>query len=225
MSQENTEIQNQSSDRTFTQAEVEEAIKKRVEAANRLREEERRAHEEKMKEMERKMLEMQQKNKQESGEPAASAAANNASNDAYYDNMISQDELPQILAMEQKKQELQKKLNQAEQEDPEFAELVKKGNPIPGPIVSAVGELDNGPALLKHLLKDKRDHQLMMAAAQSTPYEWQKFLIDLTDKVDANIKKPHASEYEEVPDMRHMGETGDDFDMQSYVKKKVGKSR
>ncbi len=125
----------------------------------------------------------------------------------------------QLKLIEKHKEEL----DNAIKEDKEFAELAKTGNSIPGELRFQTLYLDNAPAVLKHLLKSKKDHAYVMAAAEQNKAELIKALNYISDKVEEQIEKnkPHPSQFEPAPSLVDSGEGGEDFNLEDYAKKKL----
>lgn len=136
-------------------------------------------------------------------------------------------ELPGIIDYVQQEQNAQKqgdnfknKFQTARDADPELEELAKNGNSIPWQYQQNMVHLENSPAVLKHLLKDNKDHQLMIAAGSEGAASLVKMLNDLSTRLENADKGPRPPDYTPSANMSHLGESEQDFDMDEYVKSK-----
>ena len=108
------------------------------------------------------------------------------------------------------------KINEAKKEDSELGELLTKGNAIPPSMVQFLANQDhinNMPAVVKHLLKDKGDHAVYMSS--STPAEAINFINNLSNKLSLN-NQPKPSEFTPNPKLSDQSE--DNFNVIDYVK-------
>lgn len=115
--------------------------------------------------------------------------------------------------------ELDKNLTAARDKDPEFKELVEKGNRLHPEEVKLTAGLPNAPAVVKQLLKDRRDLNLYRAyIAEGNLRDVTSFLNDMSRKLESTEQKPHPSGYEPSPVLSESG--GDQEDTSEYISNK-----
>lgn len=139
---------------------------------------------------------------------------------------ISIEQLPELINMDRqnventkKMENFQKKIGEAVEKDQEFKKLVAESPQYLSPDqVMSTSHLPNAPDVLKHMLKDPRDYQLLQAAAQTSQAEMIRVLNEVSMKLEQRRNMPRPSEYEHIPQMGD-GE-GDDFDLDDYLKGK-----
>ncbi len=117
------------------------------------------------------------------------------------------------------------KLTDAQKKDPEFKQLIDAqhtpGNPhIPSTAWSAFEHLDNAPAVIKQLLKSKKDYALLTAS--STKQEAVKFINELSDRLENNQPTPHPSHFEPDPDISDVGDSQQPYSGVDRWKKRNG---
>lgn len=132
---------------------------------------------------------------------------------------IPPEAIPFIVEQQRKNVEFQQKMSDAIEKDQEFKKLSETGNAIPGFAISEMMHLDNAPAVIKHLLKDKKDHKLMEATIESgSKSDFIRFVNDLSSRLES--KKPHPSPYTPAPDVSDIGDSDQDFDIKGYIDSK-----
>lgn len=135
------------------------------------------------------------------------------------DQGVPRELIPGLIARENQKTQFVQNVGDALDKDQEFKKLWSTGNPIHASVLEAMHHLDNAPAVLKHLLKDKKDHRLMELSAEEGLTSFTKFINDLSTKLEANNQsKPHPSSYSPAPPLTNIGESDQDFDIEDYIK-------
>jgi chromosome segregation ATPase len=112
--------------------------------------------------------------------------------------------------------DLDKKLTDAREKDPEFKDLLEKGNKLYEEEVKLTAGIPNAPAVVKQLLKDRRDLNLYRAYISSGNLtDVISFLNDMSRKLESTEQKPHPSGYEPSPVLAES--SGDQEDTSDYI--------
>lgn len=161
-----------------------------------------------------------------SGAPAAAAASGDQQ------TRMTPEQAEKYYEAKQKLKKFDEQIMEAEKQDKEFAELVQKHTIPPeilNPILQFLGtdeSITNGPAVIKHLLKDKRANRLTIDKAQAAFASQdasilRSFLYDISDKVEKNTPKAKSSDFEPPADFSDVGESGSELDeMSDYISSK-----
>jgi predicted DNA binding CopG/RHH family protein len=137
-----------------------------------------------------------------------------------YQQGIPADQIPILVEREMTRASFKQKLDDALSKDEEFRKLAETGNPIPPEAMEAMTHLDNAPAVIKHLLKDKKDYQVAKLSASAGVLEYTKFINELSTRLESTASKPRPSPYSHVPNLSDVGESDQDWDMENYIKGK-----
>lgn len=201
---------------TYTKEEMQNAIRKRVDKANK----DKASMAAEIEAHKTALNEMQQ---------VAMAAQKNA---------VSPDELNQYMGIaqqqaqqkaeqasknavhQQNQQALTFKLEKAAKEDPEFETILsdpQNKNPDTARLLNALASMNYIPniaAVTKHLLKDEADGDIAKSASD---FELKRFVKELADKL--GVQKPDASAYEVQPVVQGSSNSTD-FDTMNYLRGK-----
>lgn len=117
------------------------------------------------------------------------------------------------------------KLKEAAEKDPEFKKLAgdevnpQSGNYLPNTadFLENFHHLPNAAAVIKHLKKNNKDYAVLTAINKKS--DLVDFLNKVSDKLENNQTAPRPPEYEPEPDLSNNGSSGQDFDLDDYVKK------
>lgn len=201
----------------FSKKEMEEMIKARVAKGaeeNRLRREENESLRKKLADLERKQEAGTATTDERSQLHTARTTENEASQQGYTKEQAEQMALHQMDIAD-----LDKKLTDARDKDPEFKDLLEKGNKIHVEEVKLTAGLPNAPAVVKQLLKDRRDLNLYRAyIAEGNLRDVTSFLNDLSRKLESTEQRPHPSGYDPAPVLSESG--GDQEDTSEYISSK-----
>lgn len=133
------------------------------------------------------------------------------------------------LKQEEKYNKFRETMKEAVTQDKEFAELVQKeGAAIPPEVLTLMSQDDdikNAPAVIKHLLVNKRSQKLMQdkligAIQRGDLSDFREYLYKVSDEVEAKSPKAQPSEFDPPPDFSDVGQSGDDFDSENYIASK-----
>lgn len=222
------ENKNTDATKTYTNEELQNIVRMRLKEENQKREEAYRTAEEERKKreaIEKRLLDLEKKNEKGTATQDEKieyqnsvAAAGQAKNDG-----IPPEAIPHIVEISNRNKKTTEQLNEAIEKDEEFKNLAEKGNPISGEEIYFIGQsVDNTPAVIKHLLKDKRDYDLFQIAKSNAQYDGglslKKLIYEFSDKLNADIKKPSPSGYTPAPDLSDTGAADQDFNDADYVK-------
>lgn len=202
----------------YSDEEVQEIMKKRVaqerKSSERAAEQERQKFEAKIAELEKKV----NAGTASMDEQAQHQKAKNTIEEGQQQG-LSPEQLQYQVQEQMKMQTLDQKFTEAKSKDPEFAKLWDEGNQINSAIFPAMAHLDKPEMVLKHLLKDKKAHNMMQLAASGGLRDFTQFIDDLEDKLMANSQNtPRPPNYPKIPDFSNAGDTDQDFDLEDYVK-------
>lgn len=131
---------------------------------------------------------------------------------------ISPAELPHILKAHQEQVSFNQKISDALEKDPEFKKLSTEGNFIDPAIITAMHHLDNAPAVLKLLLKDKKEHHLMNLNAQEGLVAFTRYINDLSTRLEEKSAKPRPPSFKAAPNLQNTGDSDQDWSEAEYIK-------
>jgi len=124
------------------------------------------------------------------------------------------------------------KLREAFEKDSEFKLLVQQNDAMPenqqlinkvqADLIVASG-IDNTAAVLKHLLKNKKDNQSFKLALAHARIDGGRslndFIFETSERLQSNVSRPRPNQFDIVPKVSDIG-TGDDFSESSYISEK-----
>ncbi len=136
---------------------------------------------------------------------------------------MTQQQLEQLVESRMQIETLSKKLEDARQKDPEFAKLLEtNAQNLYAEEVAGTAYLDNAPAVIKYLLKDKKSLALYRRALETDRSGVQAMLVlnNLSDLVADKAERPKSSEYEPTPELSDTSNTDQSFDVSKYISSK-----
>lgn len=204
--------------KTFTETEVEELMRKRHERTNenlRLQHEENKRLKSKLEELESKT----QKGTATVDDMQQLEAAKTAATQSQAQG-LSPEQMQRMVEMGMQHKELENKLIEANQKDPEFARLLKEGNKLSLEEVVETAYLPNAPAVIKQLMKDKKAFALFKASQMEGPVSMMTVLNNLSDKLESTAEKPAASQYKPAEPLSDASDEDQNFDEGDYIKGK-----
>lgn len=209
-------------EKTYSQAEVERMItERRARDAEqlRLKNEETKQLKARMQELESKMQKGTATTDEMSQLQSAKTTAEHGQQQGY-----SNEDVQNMVNWEMQKKELGNKLIEAHKKDPEFAKLVKEGNKITEDEAMFTAYLPNGPAVVKHLLKDKKSLDLYRAGLNNYGRDGgvlaMQILNNLSDQLDSNKEAAHPSNYTPAPELADASDEDQAFDEANYISSK-----
>lgn len=125
------------------------------------------------------------------------------------------------MAMEQK--QLETKLQDAYEKDPEFKKLVeenKKTGALSGDEVLATAYLPNSVAVVKHIMKDPKSLAVYKTAQMRSPTEVMMVLNNFSDRLSDKQEVAHASTYEPAAPLSDASDESQAFDLKNYINSK-----
>ncbi len=137
--------------------------------------------------------------------------------------------VPYIVKQEMEKEKFNQKLRGALDKDEEFKKLASAPDAdqrVGQEAMDYTMPYDNAPAMLKYLLKDRRESELLnsklaVANDRRDPSIVVEYLNNLSRQLDKSATAPRPSSYVPDPDLSDMGNTGQDFNLEDYVKSKL----
>jgi hypothetical protein len=137
---------------------------------------------------------------------------------------IHPDAIPYIIDEEMAKEKFKQNISNAMEKDPEFKALL---TPESKRLVNEdqlffLRDLPNSAAVLKTLLANKKENNLMQAKFQEMIYSGKpsimvEYINNLSDKLEQSATKPRASSYTPDPNISDFGDSGQDFDLKKYI--------
>jgi hypothetical protein len=129
---------------------------------------------------------------------------------------------------EMKQKQLESKMMDAREKDPEFAKMVDANNKLTDPNaklfheeVSEMAYLPNAPAVIKQLLKDPKSMAVLKAAfAERSRTSVMMVLNNLSDRLAGNEAKPQPSSYKPPEYLSDSSDDDQSFDESSYISSK-----
>lgn len=141
-------------------------------------------------------------------------------------NSIPAEMIPMIVERKRQADEFNKKIEDAMKQDEEFKKLATEtGFKVPPEVLMNMQHLDNAPAVIKHLMKNKKANVLMLAeldeaAMANSIVPLIKFVNNVSDQLESVSSKPQRSSFSPAPDLSDAGDSGQDFDISAYVSSK-----
>jgi hypothetical protein len=226
-----TTIEQQKSPQVFTQEEVEKLIRDRTEKErvnSRLKSEENEKLKKQLEEYEAKL----QKGTATASEIQQLDTAKQAAGNAQMQGFTPEQVQAQVqMAMEQK--EMEGKLTDAYQKDPEFKKLVdenKKATEARSPNALSIEEvlatayLPNSIAVVKHLMKDPKSMTVFKTALSRAPYDGginaMMVLNNFSDRLSDKQEMAHPSTYEPAAELSDNSDESQAFDLKNYIDSK-----
>ena len=206
--------------KTFNESEVEEMLKKRRERdaeALRLQHEDNKRLRSRLEELERNA----QKGTASDADMMQLQTAKNAVAQGQAQG-YSRDEVQNIVAWELQQKQLEDKLYDAKEKDPEFAKLIdenkNKQNKLFSEDIALTAYLPNPAAVIKQLMKDDKSlRALRMARSES---EAMLVLNNLSDRLSGNEEKPAPSQYKPAEPLSDASDEDQNFDEKDYISSK-----
>lgn len=134
--------------------------------------------------------------------------------------------IPYIMDEQMANEKFKQKISSAADTDPQFKQLLQQ--PGSERLVHEdqrffLRDLENAPAVLKKLMTDKRENNMMQAKFQEMiahrkPSIMVDYINQLSEKLEKSAVKPRASSFSPAPDISDFGDSSQDFDIKSYVK-------
>jgi hypothetical protein len=119
--------------------------------------------------------------------------------------------------------ELETKIKDAHDKDPEFAKLIKDGNKLSPEHVVETAFLKNSPAVIKHLMKDPEDYQIYLNAFARGQIDGgvsaQMVLKNISDKLSSSNERPKPSQYQPPQELGDNSDEDQDFNEDDYIGK------
>ena len=197
----------------FTDDDVEKILKGRMKQKDR-----------QIEDLQRKFQELEQKVSQgtatQSEQLQLQASKNQANQTAQ--QVLDPDLIMQAADQRRREVEFNNKLDDAMEKDPEFKKLASERNElgVPPQFMGQMLDIDNAPAVLKHLLKNKKDNKLMFAAAEEGRKSFLEFIYGVSEKLESSASKPAPNPYTPAPTLSDSGDSSQEFDLEEYVKNK-----
>ena len=227
--------------RTFTESEMEDVIRKRRErdAENlRLQHEENKRLKKEADDLKRQLEELERKAQkgtasddelgqlQTAKKAAEQAVVQGQQQGLTYEQIKSQAIAEVNWEMQQK--QLENKMTDAREKDPEFAKLVDANNKINDPNtklfheeVAEMAYLPNAPAVIKQVLKDPKSMAVLKAAfAERSRTSVMMVLNNLSDRLSTNEEKPQPSSFKPAEYLSDATDDDQAFDESSYISSK-----
>jgi len=218
---ENSNTQNESNQpKSYTQEEVDKILKDRLYQKEM---ENKRKNEKTMKRLEE--LEAKEKAGTATNSERMELSAGKTAQANAQQAGIPPEAIPYITDEKMAAQQYRDKLMKAADNDPEFKKLASDDKSLR--MVSHdqqffIRDLENAPAVLKKLLTDKKENNLMQAKFQEAiahgkPSIMVEYINNLSEKLEKSAIKPRASSYTPDADIGDFGDSSQDFDLKKYV--------
>lgn len=219
-SQQNNEDQGQQPQKTFTKEEVDALIKERAfqkEMEYKRKNEKMQKH---IEDLERKVKAGTATHAEQTELSAGKTAQANAQQ-----NGIPPEALPYIMDEKMADVKFKDKLNKATETDSEFKRLATSDEStrlVNPDQMHFMRDLENSPAVLKKLLTDKKENNLMQAKfqemiAHNRPSIFVEYMNSLSEKLEMSAVKPRASSYTPDAELSDFGDSSQDFDLKKYI--------
>lgn len=137
--------------------------------------------------------------------------------------------IPHLVDQTMAKQQYITNMRNALDKDPELKNLIADPNNqkmINDDIHLELQGFDNSPQMIKHILKNKNEANLMVAKYQTAVRKEDRSILveymkNLSEKLESSAVRPRASSYSPDPDISNIGDSTHDFDMKDYVKNHI----
>lgn len=139
---------------------------------------------------------------------------------------IHPDAIPYIIEEEMSKKKYAQSVVDAAEKDPQFKTLLQDKNSrvlVNSDQEYFLKDLPNSAAVLKTLLSNKKENNLMQAKFQEMIHKREpsimvQYINDLSDKLEKSSTSPRAPSYTPDANLSDFGESSQDFDLKKYVK-------
>jgi len=139
---------------------------------------------------------------------------------------IHPDAIPYIIEEEMSKKKYAQSVIDAAEKDPQFKTLLQDKNSrvlVNSDQEYFLKDLPNSAAVLKTLLSNKKENNLMQAKFQEMIHKREpsimvQYINDLSDKLEKSSTSPRAPSYTPDANLSDFGESSQDFDLKNYVK-------
>lgn len=235
MSNENTEIENQTPvttpEPTFSKEDLEKSFQIRLRKERAARE----AVERENKEFKARLEELQSKveggnaNQAETREYYTANKTQQDANQAQQAGMMSKDQADKYIQHTMNMNNMINQVKEASEKDEEFKNLIASNNTtqkLSDPecaFIAGLPGIKNKAALIKHLLKNEKDNHIFKIAGSNydrdNGAEAAKFLYGLSEDLENNVSKPHPTSFRPVPNLQDVG-SSDEFDVDDYINSK-----
>lgn len=139
---------------------------------------------------------------------------------------IHPDAIPYIIEEEMSKKKYAQSILDSAEKDPQLQAALK--SPNSNVLVNSdqsyfLKDLPNAAAVLKTLLINKKENNLMQAKFQEMIHKREpsimvQYINDLSDKLEKSSTSPRAPSYTPDANLSDFGESSQDFDLKNYVK-------
>jgi hypothetical protein len=139
---------------------------------------------------------------------------------------IHPDAIPYIIEEEMSKKKYAQGVKDAAEKDPQFKAALQDPNSrmlINTDQEFFLKDLPNAAAVMKTLLTNKKENNLMQAKFQEMIYKKEpsimvQYINDLSDKLEKSSTSPRAPSYTPDANLSDFGDSAQDFDLEKYIK-------
>lgn len=206
--------------KTFTEAEVKKMIDDRIK--NKEME-----HRRKTDAVMKRVSELESKEKEGTAtqEERAELSAGKGAQAQAQNQGVHPDAIPYIVEEEMSKKKYAQSVLDAADKDPQFKSAIQDKNArmmINQDQEYFLKDLPNAAAVLKSLLTNKKENNLMQAKFQEMIYKKEpsimvQYINDLSDKLEKSSTSPRTPSYTPDANLSDFGDSAQDFDLKKYV--------
>jgi len=218
-------------EQTFTKTHMEERIKERLRQKEAEFQRKERDANESIKALKSRISDLEKKERDGTATPQESLELEKGKETAEKaaEEQVPISVIPHLVDQTMAKQQYITNMRNALTKDPELKQMLADPNNqrlINDDIHLELQGFENSPQMIKHILKNKNEANLMVAKYQTTLRKEDRSILveymkNLSEKLESNSVRPRASSYSPDPDISNIGDSTHDFDMSDYVKNHI----